>query len=296
MHPSNDMEWRSKTRTEHRVGVGVSVHSGWHRWVPWMSMLALVLGFGTVVSGVDAGDRTVVASKPILLHNLPEAQIVKGGSFEAVSQHLAKAFELRSVLAPGAGDILRSTRLVWWVVPVAGGLTKEGALAQEALVPRIPGYVEGGGTFLLTLGGRGGDSGMEMAKAVLSRLGIVLGPKRTGAKKLRIPDRHPGIGGLVWTTGGLTPMDMEDSPVLRRPVIVSNDLAQKPGVPGAPDFAGIVMILGEWGRGRVVIVGDTDWVKKPAWETGADSDGWSDNRRILDGLVGWGTGEEPRAR
>ena len=286
------MKWRSNKRTGHRVSVGAYVHSGWHRLGKLASMLVLILGLGSVVLAREGGDPTVVSGKPILLHNLPESQVVTGGAFGEVSRHLGMKFELRSMQGPGGSDLLRSTRLVWWVFPVAGG----SASVQEVFAQGIPGYVEAGGSVLMMIGGRGGDPGMESAKVVLSRLGIVLGPKRTGAKRLRIPDRHPAMGGLVWTTAGLTPMDMEDSPVLGRPVIVSNDLGQKPWVAGAPDFAGMVMILGEWGRGRVVIVGDTDWVKKPGWNVGADSDGLSDNRRILDGLVRWGIGQGPRAR
>jgi len=285
------MEWRSNTKAESRAGVGASVHSWLCRLGKWALTLVLFLGLGTEVLAKDDEGQTVTSSKPILLHNLPESQVVKRGPFAGVCQHLAKAFELRSILAPGTGDLIRSSRLVWWVLPVAGTLTGESALAQEAFAQRVPSFVEAGGLLLITIGGRGGDSGMESAKVIFLNLGIILGPKRTGAKKLQIPDRHPAIGGLVWTTTGLTPMDMEDSPILRRPVIVSNDLGQKPEVAGAPDFAGMVMILGEWGRGRVVVVGDSAWLKKPAWEDGADSGGQSDNMRILDGLVRWGIGE-----
>jgi len=290
------MEWRLKTRAECRVGVGASVHSGLCRLGTWALTLVLILGLGTEVPAKADEDPTVAASKPILLHNLPESQVVMGGLYAEASRHLGKSFELRSALAPGGNDLLRSARLVWWVLPAAGALTGEIASVQETFAQRIPAYVEAGGTVLVMIGGRGGEPASALANVVLSKLGIILGPKRTGAKQLRLPERHPGIGGLVWTTAGMTPMDMEDSPALRRPVIVSNDLGQKPEVAGASDFAGMVMILGEWGRGRVVIVGDTDWVKKRAWETGADSEGTSDNRRILDGLVRWGIGEEPKAR
>jgi hypothetical protein len=149
-------------------------------------------------------------------------------------------------------------------------------------------YVEGGGALWVMIQGeaRGPDSGLT--QAILSKLGIVQGNRRTGAKRLLLPDRPPWTGDLTWTTGGITPCDIEESPALGKPLLMPNDLAQKPFQAQEPDFAGLAMILGEHGKGRIAILGDVDWLKLPAWEAlSPTGPAVPHNRLLLDRLLNW---------
>jgi hypothetical protein len=85
-------------------------------------------------------------------------------------------------------------------------------------------------------------------------------------------------------------LDVLESPNLEKPVLVPNDLAQKPGEPGASDFAGYAMIWGDLGLGRVVVIAGSDWATDAGLEGGGaakDQGLRSDNRLILEALVGW---------
>lgn len=252
----------------------------------WFAILALMTVVAVEASGAER------ARNPVLLHNLAGSPAKPGGPFAGVLQRLEARFEPRSLPATPTAEGLAQAGLVWLVLPGRpdGVLEPVPDAAQSAAA--ILRYVDEGGALLVTAQRSLGEPGSPLAKALLGRLGIVQGTRRTGAKRWTLPERHPLIGGLVWASSGFTPLDAEESPNLRETVLVPNDLTQKPQDPQGPDYAGLVMLWGKLGRGRIVIVGDVDWLREVAWEPGTDAGRTTaPNAVVLDRLVGWAAGK-----
>lgn len=243
----------------------------------WRFLTLVVMGLTALTC-----DGAEPPPQPLLVHGLTSAQVSSSGAFAGAIQHLQRTLKLGALPVPLTADSLKSVRMVWLVSPMSAP-PGDGAIPDPATIAStLLRYVEDGGSLWMMIQGEAGTPGSEWAQAILSRLGVVPGNRRTGAKRLRLPERPPWMGGLTWTTGGITPLDIEESPILGKAVLVPNDLAQKPFQEKAPDYAGLAIILGELGKGRVVILGDAEWLKRPAWDAPA-----SDNRLVLEGLLDW---------
>lgn len=227
--------------------------------------------------------------KPVLLHNLTAAEAAPKGPFGIAIQRLAPLFEMRSMPASPTGDVeIQRAKMIWLVLR---GQPDDARAEPAGIAPtarHLLSYVENGGALLIMTQRGSGESGSRLAQALMTPLGVVQGNRRTGGKRLRIPEHHPLIGGLAWTTEGLTPLDMEESPALRNTVVLPNDLTQKTLQPQAPDYAGLAMIWGELGRGRIVLVADTDWIRQLAPDAkGGGPAATAANGMIFDRLVHW---------
>jgi hypothetical protein len=257
----------------------------------WGRFLTHVVMCLTAFMGLGAEPPT----KPLLLHALTPDQASSAGPFAGAIQHLQQSLELRPLPVPLTAEALKSVRLVW-LVSSGSTPTLDNAVHDATTVASILlKYVEGGGTLWVMLEGGAEGLGSGPVPNLLFKLGIVPGNQRTGAKQLQLPDRTPWFGGLIWSTGSLSPFDIEESPALRKALLVPNDLAQKPVQAKAPDYAGMAMVLGEYGKGRVAILGTSEWLSRPAWNavstTGAKV---TDNRVFLERLLKWtlSTGHE----
>jgi hypothetical protein len=237
---------------------------------------------------VLASDGADSPPQPLLLHGLTAAQASPTGPFAGAIQHLRRSLELRAQPIPLTAEALRAVRIVWLVSPVTDRSRDDATREPTAIAATLLRYVEGGGALWVMVQREAGETNSGLAQAILSRLGIIQGNRRTGAKRLQLPDRAPWTGGLTWTTGGITPFDIEESPALEKAVLVPNDLAQKPFQTQDPDFAGMAMILGQHGKGRVAILGDVDWLKQLAWEARSlTGPAVPHNQLLLDHLLNW---------
>lgn len=249
----------------------------------WIGLLLMNLGRCEAI-GVEP------AAKPVLLHNLTATQASSNGPFAGAIQHLQKGFELRPLPSRVTADTLNPARIVWLVSPAPTPAVDDGASEVTSLVGSLLRHVENGGALWVMHRAGTGETGSDWTRSLLSQLGIIPGNRRTGAKRLRLPDRHPLFGGLVWATEGITPMDMEETPVLRKTFVLPNDLMQKPYQALAPDYAGMAMILGDYGRGRIGIFGDVAWLGGPAWDaTYRPGEQPTHNVLVFERLIGWTT-------
>ncbi len=246
--------------------------------------------------GIGAEPPDQPPDRPVLLHNLTAAEASGGGRMGGAIGMLEKRFALRALPETWNGDDLKSARVVWLVSPGRPPKVDSADSGGNAFPAAVLRHVEGGGVLWIMLGDPAG-SAVDWTRSLLMPLGIVQGDRRTGAKALRMPGTNPLLGGLLWNTGGITLMDTEESPELSNPVIVPNDLGQPPKSPRAPDFAGIAMIWGDRGRGRIAVLGDMEWLGKAAWEDSGDPGQIARaNERILDRWIEWSlrpAAEEP---
>lgn len=237
------------------------------------------------------GQSATPPNPPVILHNLTEAQVSVDGPLSGPIEQLTQRFRLEPLRFPPQPESLLQGRLVWLVFPGQPRHAPEDSRDAPSVATTLLGHVEAGGSLLLLTQRNPGEPGSAIAKALMARLGITQGNRRTGAKELKVPASHPVIGGLVWRTGGITPLDMEESAVLKKPVLLPNDLTQRPFAAADPDYAGLTMIWGEVGLGRIVIVGDTDWLAKSFWTPPpATSKAVGTNALIFQRLVEWVAG------
>ncbi|MGE3309644.1 MAG: hypothetical protein AB7O66_06715 [Limisphaerales bacterium] len=227
------------------------------------------------------------SGRPLLLHNMTAAESAVDGPMGGAVAMLGKRFEMRSLPDSWTADDLKSARLVWLNStgrPTRGaGGSPDGSGFPQAVLR----YVEDGGVLWIMLGD---PKRPNTVRSLLMPLGIVQGERRTAPKRLRIPQSNPLAGGMLWITGGLTPMDIEESPGLLNPVMVPNDLSQPPVAPQAADFAGIAMVWGGLGKGRIAVFGDTEWLEKKAWDDPTGSTPGTalrSNGQFLDRWIEW---------
>jgi hypothetical protein len=124
-------------------------------------------------------------------------------------------------------------------------------------------------------------------RLLLRKLGVMQGPRRSAPKVLKIRETIPVIGGLRWRADAFTPMDTEETPAISEAVFVPNDLEQKPIQMDSPDLAGFAMIWGQIGKGRVVVVGDSEWIKNLDSRKESEPTKKNDNAEIFLRLARW---------
>ena len=262
---------------------------GMHRWVP---VLASVRGPGLCLIlsllAFTAGTAEETESRPMLYQNLPIERADAPDGHGAAMRHLVKIFTIRGLHDLKTDETISKGATILLVLP--GALPWPGtAKDSERSVRSLLSHVEaGGGLVILSTAGRDKEDG-AIRDRILMPLGLMQGPRRTGPKRLRLPPSPELIAGLTISTPGLNLFDMEESAGLVDPGLVPNDPAQETSPASAPDYAGLALVLGKFGAGRVVAVADAEWASNSVIEGRGSKapKGSHDNLLLLEKLVSW---------
>lgn len=251
---------------------------------PWFLVLGWVILLPMLSAAADASRR------PVVLHAFQGRDARTNGPFGSALRTLATHFDVRPVRAGDLAAVEVPTAL--WLNSFAStdeenppaGPTPAPRLSVDDVLP----WVARGGGLVVMAEKPPGQPGSTLARDLLRRLEIAQSARKTGAKILRIPNSHPFLGGLAWSSLGFTLMDAPESPALQRLVLLPNDLSQFPLTPQAPDFAGLAMICGDFAEGRIALLADARWpMEAPADQASPAPESRRDHAAILLRLFQW---------
>jgi hypothetical protein len=254
-------------------------------------------GLAAAVFLCAADAQENVIKQPVLLCSLVGAsptstRPAKLPGHDYALRLLEAEFDVRVIAGPPGSASLADVKVVW-LVPASGGATASATPDFAALLQ----FVEaGGGLFVLAEPSSANDAAAKLLEPLLRRLGVLVNPARIGPKTFLIPTTCPEIGGLCWAFDQAHPLEVEDGGPLLPPVLVRNDLAQRPKQTGAKDYPGALMVWGDKGQGRVAIVAGSGWASDAVMRkaTGAsDPPPAHDNAEILRRLLRWAAQAKP---
>lgn len=222
------------------------------------------------------------AHRPVIYHAFSQSDAHPRGPFGGALATLAAVFEIRPLPPNPDPSSLEPTASVW--------LLDRASTPSSDATAWLRWVSLGGGLVLMNSPSRTAPPAgtPDLPRDLLRKLEILRTARPTAAKRLRIPDTHPFLAGLTWSTDGFALIDVPDAPNLRGPILLPNVPGVGLLVPGTPDFAGYAMIAGDFGKGRLAVLADDGWTKDLLVQAGKPpTENTRDHPELLSRLFRW---------